>query len=107
MTGFSITLEARNPEREHYRAYRVEAAPDLFGVWLVEATFGRIGCTLAYAASDEAEARRIVRAHLNRRTTAPKRIGTAKSVITSFYHNGLWFHCAFGSHPASRMAATS
>ncbi len=34
MTGFSITLEARNPERGHYRAYRLEAAPDLFGVWL-------------------------------------------------------------------------
>jgi len=43
MTGFSITLEARNPDRGHYRAYRLEAAPDLFGVWLVEATFGRIG----------------------------------------------------------------
>ncbi|HQT76442.1 MAG TPA: hypothetical protein PLD10_05270 [Rhodopila sp.] len=45
MIGFSITLEARNPERDHYRAYRLEAAPDLFGVWLVEASFGPIGCT--------------------------------------------------------------
>jgi hypothetical protein len=83
MTGFSITLKAHNPERGHYRAYRLEAAPDLFGVWLVEATFGRIGCTgrtMAYAAGDEAEARQLVRAHLKRRTTAPKRIGTAYEV---------------------------
>jgi hypothetical protein len=83
MTGFSITLEARNPERGHYRAYRLEAAPDLFGVWLVEASFGRIGCTgrtMAYAASDEAEARRIVHSHLKRRATAPQRIGTTYEV---------------------------
>lgn len=31
MTGFSITLKARNPERGRYRAYCLEAAPDLFG----------------------------------------------------------------------------
>jgi hypothetical protein len=99
MTGFSITLEARNPERGHYRAYRLEAAPDLFGVWLVEATFGRIGCTgrtLAYAASDEAEARRIVRAHLKRRTTAPQRIGTAYEVAAirdaGWLPNAQWNH---------------
>jgi hypothetical protein len=99
MTGFSITLEARNPERGHYRAYRLEAAPDLFGVWLVEATFGRIGCTgrtLAYAASDEAEARRIVRAHLNRRTTAPKRIGTTYEVTAVL--DAPWFPDPYGNH---------
>ena len=83
MTGFSITLEARNPERRHYRAYRLEAAPDLFGIWLVETTFGRIGSTgrtMTYAASEEAEARRIVQHHLRRRASAPKRIGAAYEI---------------------------
>ena len=47
MTAFSITLEARNPERGHFRHYHchLEAGRDLFGTWLVEATFGRIGTT--------------------------------------------------------------
>ncbi len=80
MNVFSITLQARNPERGHFRRYHLEAGLDLFGTWLVEATFGPIGAagrTVAYAAADEAEARRIARRCLQRRTTAPKRIGTS------------------------------
>lgn len=71
-------LEARNPESGHFRSYRLEAGTDLFGDWLVDVTFGRIGArgrTLRYLASDEAEARKLVRQSLRRRGTARKRIG--------------------------------
>ena len=37
MTAFSISLEAGNPERGHFRHYHLEAGRDLFGIWLVEA----------------------------------------------------------------------
>ena len=40
---FRITLEARNPARGCLRHYRVEAGTDLFGVWVVEISYGRIG----------------------------------------------------------------
>jgi hypothetical protein len=83
MNVFSMTLQARNPERGHFRHYHLEAGRDLFGTWLVEATFGPIGAagrTVGYAAADETEARRIARHCLRRRTTAPRRIGTSYEV---------------------------
>ncbi len=30
---FRIMLEAKNPEKGHLRAYRIDAGPDLFGRW--------------------------------------------------------------------------
>jgi hypothetical protein len=77
---FAATLEARNPARDCFRSYRLEAGTDLFGAWLVDATYGRIGTpgrTVRHIAQDEAQARRIVRQCLQRRATALKRIGTA------------------------------
>ena len=43
LLDFRITLEARNPARRCFRRYRVEAGTDLFGVWVVEISYGRIG----------------------------------------------------------------
>ena len=43
MLDFRIILEARNPARRCSRRYRVEAGTDLFGSWVVEITYGRIG----------------------------------------------------------------
>jgi hypothetical protein len=40
---FRVTLEARNPARRCSRRYRVKAGTDLFGVWVVEISYGRIG----------------------------------------------------------------
>jgi hypothetical protein len=77
---FTATLEARNPERHCFRAYRIDAGTDLFGAWIVDATYGRIGSrgrTIRHVAADEADARRIVRQCLQRRATAPRRIGVA------------------------------
>jgi WGR domain len=75
---FHITLEARNPERDCFRSYHIEAGKDLFGVWVVEATFGRIGNrgrTVRFSASDEVAAKHRVRSILKQRSTAHRRIG--------------------------------
>ena len=80
MSIFSARLEARDPVRDCFRSYRLEAGLDLFGTWLVDATYGRIGTpgrTIRYFAGDEDAARKIIRRTLQRRATAPKRIGVS------------------------------
>lgn len=75
---FRIRLEAKNPEKGHLRAYRIDAGPDLFGRWCIEVTYGRIGRrgrSVTYSAADDAAAAAIVRSCLHRRASAPKRIG--------------------------------
>jgi hypothetical protein len=57
---------------------RVEAGTDLFGVWVVEISYGRIGTagrSRSYLVRDEGEARRLAQSILKRRATAPRRIG--------------------------------
>jgi len=81
--AFSMSLEAINPALGRFRAYRLEAGPDLFGVWLVDVTYGRIGTrglSRRYTADDEAGARKIVRQTLRRRATAKRRIGVSYRV---------------------------
>jgi len=78
MERFCIRLEALDPAHGRFRAYRIDAGTDLLGDWLVDVTYGRIGSqgrTIRHLASGEADARRIVRRCLQRRATAPKRIG--------------------------------
>ena len=77
---FRAVLEARDPDLGRYRAYRLEAGTDLFGIWLVDVTYGRInspGRLIRYVANDEAEARLLVRHSLRRRASARKRIGVS------------------------------
>jgi hypothetical protein len=76
MNAFSALLEARDPALGRFRSYRLEAGTDLFGTWLVDVTYGRIGAAghrLRYVAADEA--RKLVHQTLRRRATAKKRIG--------------------------------
>ena len=78
MNVFRARLEARNPERDCQRWYRVEIGTDLFGVWVVEIGYGRIGTAghrVRYFSHDEETAKRLVRRILQRRATARKRIG--------------------------------
>lgn len=80
MDAFSAVLEARDPARGRMRSYRVEAGTDLFGEWLVEVTYGRIGAggrSIRYPARDEAEARKLVGRALRRRGSARRRIGVS------------------------------
>jgi predicted DNA-binding WGR domain protein len=80
MQSFSIRLEATDPAQGRFRAYRIEAGTDLLGDWVVDVIYGRIGTRgrrIRHVASDEAQARRIVRHCLQHRATAPRRIGVS------------------------------
>ena len=80
MTSLHILLEARSAVRRCWRAYEIEVGADLFGAWLVEMSYGRIGAmgrskvrSFATAAAAQAE----VHACLRKRAAAPRRIGVA------------------------------
>src|SRR5512135_3138293 len=78
MLDFGIVLEARNPARRCCRHYRVEAGTDLFGSWVVEISYGRIGTagrSRSFVVRDEGEAQRLSRRLLKRRATASRRTG--------------------------------
>jgi predicted DNA-binding WGR domain protein len=80
MSVFSIQLEAYDPARNRFRAYQLDVTRDLFGAWLVEVRFGRIGAKgrmLGFTMDDEPAARRMVCERLQRRKGAPGRIGVA------------------------------
>ena len=54
--AFCMSLEARDATLGRFRAYRLAAGPDLFGLWLVDVTYGRIGTrgtSRRYVAEDE------------------------------------------------------
>jgi predicted DNA-binding WGR domain protein len=90
MMEFSILLEACDPERNIHRAYRLAAGQDLFGNWIVEVTYGRIGAkgrTKVVPVADEAAARRYVQTCLKKRESAPKRIGVGYKRIQK---TGAW-----------------
>lgn len=102
MSVFSIQLEARDPARNRFRAYQIDVSRDLFGAWLVEVRFGRIGArgrTLSVTLDDEQAARRMVRERLQRRARAPGRIGVAYRTLE------LWD--PLGWTPAKRAPDTS
>lgn len=80
MNAFTALLEARDPTLGRFRAYLLEAGTDLFGAWLVDVTYGRIGTRgrrIRHVVRDEDEARKMVRGNLRRRATAKRRIGVA------------------------------
>jgi hypothetical protein len=82
----SIELRAKDVDANRLRAWRIEAGPDLFGVWVTTVRFGRIGTadrTLGYQFASEAEVRSFVRTRLRRRGTAKRRIGVAYRVIAA------------------------
>ncbi|MEM1289431.1 MAG: WGR domain-containing protein [Pseudomonadota bacterium] len=77
---FACHLEARLPEANLSRAYRVMVLRDLFGLYTVEVTFGRIGrpgSTRRYTVATLDAARSKLKEVLKRRLTAPKRIAVA------------------------------
>ena len=80
----SIRLQAYAPAKRRLRAYEVTLSPDLFGAWVVEKTYGRIGkvgrAKIRSFASWE-DARADLRACLHRRASAPRRIGVAYDVL--------------------------
>jgi predicted DNA-binding WGR domain protein len=82
-TSLCIRLEARSAAHRCFRAYEIELGTDLFGAWMVEMSYGRIGAlgrTKVRSFSTTKEARAQVRACLRKRATAPRRIGVAYRV---------------------------
>lgn len=79
----NIALEAHNHERNHHRRYEVSVERDLLGDWLVTIRFGRVGGGTQerrFGCTGIADAQQIVREHLRRRLSAPRRIGCAYHV---------------------------
>jgi predicted DNA-binding WGR domain protein len=78
-------LEARDPTHNVHRAYSIAYGQDLFGNWVVETTYGRIGGkgrTLVTVVDNEDAALQYVQKALKRRQSAPKRIGVAYKIRT-------------------------
>jgi hypothetical protein len=80
MESLYMRLEACAPALGRFRAYRIVAGRDLFGVWMVEMSYGRIGTlgrtkARSYICIEDAAV--AVRESLRRRATAPRRIGVA------------------------------
>lgn len=83
MMDFAIHLEACDPARNIWRAYHIAAGRDLFGDWIVQLTYGRIGAkghTKTVLVADEAAAHSYVRQCLKKRKSAPNRIGIGYQV---------------------------
>jgi predicted DNA-binding WGR domain protein len=86
MTLDEIYLEARNPDRNVMRAYRITLSRDLFGAYLVECRFGRIGCYgqgSIQSFDDEGAARAHIEKTLRRRVSAPRRVGVPYVATTT------------------------
>jgi predicted DNA-binding WGR domain protein len=78
MTEILIELHADDPTQNRRRAWRVVAGADLFGLWIAQVSFGRIGTTgrtMRHEFTSEAAAIRFVRRGLHRRATAVRRLG--------------------------------
>jgi predicted DNA-binding WGR domain protein len=80
MSVLRLRLEAHAPAFRCHRAYEIAVSQDLFGIWLTEMTYGRIGAagrtkTRSFARIEDATS--AVDASLRRRATLPRRLGVA------------------------------
>jgi predicted DNA-binding WGR domain protein len=90
MASLRISLEARSAARRCYRAYEVAVSVDLFGEWLVEMSYGRIGTlgrtkARSFSTADAAAAE--VKGCLRKRASAPRRIGVAYRLRSAAQHD--------------------
>ncbi len=86
LAGASIELEARNPAANRPRRWQLDLDKDLLGAWIAEVRFGRIGsrgCLLRHVFASEDEALAFMRRGLQRRATAPARIGVPYLCVRS------------------------
>ena len=82
----AVHLQATDPARNIARRYAIEASLDLFGHWIIQVSWGRIGTrgqnsTVSFEKYHDA--RSFVRRTLGRRASAKKRIGVAYRIATS------------------------
>ena len=84
MNLLGILLQAKNPERNIARTYTIRMGQDLFGDWIVQISYGRIGARgieKNYLCTSKEQALEKVRQILNRRKSAHKRIGCPYKII--------------------------
>jgi predicted DNA-binding WGR domain protein len=73
-----LSLEAHNPQANHHRRYEICVGSDLFGESTVTFRYGRTGRggqEMRHGSADPAFLRSLIRKHLRRRLSAPRRIG--------------------------------
>ena len=87
MLTLASYLQANDPEQNLHRFYRIEYGQDLFGQWIVEVNYGRVGCkrrSLITLYDSQKEALSYVKQALKRRQSSAIRIGvTYESVYSS------------------------
>lgn len=79
----TIALEAHHNELNHHRRYRITVGRDLLNDWTVSISYGRTGQRgqeKHFGGTDVDAMHKIVREHLRRRLSAPKRIGCSYRV---------------------------
>jgi predicted DNA-binding WGR domain protein len=79
-------LQANDPEQNLHRFYRIEYGQDLFGQWIVEVNYGRVGCkgrSLISLYDSQKEALSYVKQALKRRQTSANRIGVTYESVYS------------------------
>jgi predicted DNA-binding WGR domain protein len=92
MIVFSILLDADYPEVNVRRSYHIEAGTDIFGNWIVEINYGRIGCKgrrKIFLIDCEEDAKKEVKKRLKKREGLIKRIGVRYSVKLIYGND--WF----------------
>ncbi|MCE7798123.1 WGR domain-containing protein [Sphingobium sufflavum] len=78
LTDWRCDLRAVDHAKNVARAYSVHIAGDLFGHWVVDLCWGRLGTSgtgVRVSFDDDGAARRFVERVLARRASAPRRIG--------------------------------
>ena len=79
-----LHLEAREPARNCFRHWQLDARIDLFGRYLVQITYGRIGSqgrTITRSFTEAGDASRYIRNAIARRRSSPRRIGVPYRVL--------------------------
>jgi predicted DNA-binding WGR domain protein len=104
-----IRLEARAPALRCHRAYEISVGPDLFGIWIAEMTYGRIGTvgrTKTRSFEHIEDATSAVDASLRRRATLPRRLGVAYR-LRPVELEGMWKIAGLPERLANFMAAVT
>lgn len=81
----TVAFEAHSAERNHHRRYEVVLGQDLLDDWTVAIRYGRVGQggrVLRFASPRREEVRAVIRDRLQRRLSAPRRIGCPYRLAT-------------------------
>jgi len=79
-------LQANDPEQNLHRFYRIEYGQDLFGQWIVEVNYGRVGCkgrSLITLYNSQKDAQSYVKQALKRRQSSVNLIGVTYESVYS------------------------